>query len=258
MKTTFLIAVLLVFSSVKLTAEIWGPTGHRATGEIASRYLSNKAKRQIDALLNGQSLAMVSTYADEIKSDDRYQEFGPWHYVNFPFDSNYEAHPKSEKGDIYVAINRCISILKDTKSSETDRVFYLKMLVHFIGDLHQPLHIGIEDDRGGNRFQVQWFDEGTNLHTVWDSEIIETYNMSYTELAENCERLSKEEIKEIQAGTVRDWMYESRELCLEVYKNTKSGENLKYRYMYEYSGIVRSQLQKGGIRLAKILNEIFG
>lgn len=255
-KLLFLVFFLIISIGVNAT-NAWGPTGHRATAEIAQQHLSKKAKRKIDALLNGQSLAMVSTYADEIRSDDRFKDFGPWHYVNFPFDSNYDIHPKSDKGDIYVAINNCIAILKDANSSDSDKSFYLKMLVHFIGDLHQPLHVGIEDDRGGNRFQVQWFDEGTNLHTVWDTEIIETYNMSYSELAANCESLSEAEITAIQSGTIKEWMYESRKLCLTVYETTKVGDNLKYRYMYDYAGVVRSQIQKGGLRLAKLLNEIF-
>jgi len=257
MRTVILIIIFSIFTFNFQAAEVWGPTGHRATGEIADLYLTKKAKRQIEKLLNGESLAMVSTFADEIRSDDSYGDFATWHYVNFPFNSSYEAHPKSEKGDLYAAIHKCISVLKDSERSTSDKAFHLKMLVHFIGDLHQPLHVGIAEDRGGNRFQVQWYDEGTNLHTVWDTNIIESYNMSYTELVANREKLSKAEIRKIQSGTIKDWMYESRELCLKVYETTKVGENLKYRYMYDYSGVVREQIQKGGLRLAHLLNEIF-
>ena len=256
---TYLVVIFLVTCTFGVEgASLWGPTGHRATGEIAELYLSAKAKRKIHALLDGASLAMVSTFADEIRSDASFGDFSAWHYVNFPFDGTYESHPKSEKGDIYVAIHKCIALLKDSNSSDSEKAFYLKMLVHFIGDLHQPLHVGIAEDRGGNRFQVQWFDEGTNLHTVWDTEIIEHYNMSYSELAANRRKLSKAQIKNIQSGTIKDWMYESRALCLNVYDDTKVGENLKYRYMYDYSEIVRDQIQKGGLRLARILNDIFG
>jgi len=131
-------------------------------------------------------------------------------------------------------------------------------LIHFLGDLHQPLHIGLADDKGGNTFQVRWFGEGANLHWVWDEKIIDKYGMSYSELAANQQQLTKYEIQEIQRGTVKDWMYESREICMDVYQHTEVGENLRYEYMYRYKDVMRSQIQKGGIRLALLLNEIFG
>lgn len=251
-----LILVLFITSNVS-SAEDWGRTGHRATGEIAEQHLTRKAKKAIAILLEGESLALVSTYADEIKSDDRYRAYGPWHYVNYPFGSSYDTHPKSEKGDLIEAINSCISVLKNSNALQEDKVFHLKLLVHLVGDLHQPLHVGMAEDRGGNRFQVQWFDEGTNLHSVWDTKMIDSYNMSYSELAANTTSLSKSQLKVLQQGNAIDWMVESRILCEEIYTNTEVGENLGYSYMYRYVNVARFQLQKGGIRLAGLLNEIF-
>jgi hypothetical protein len=251
--------LIVTFSlSMTATADDWGRNGHRATGKIAEGYLTKKARKAIDKLLDGQSLALVSTYADEIKSDSSYRKYGPWHYANFPFDKTYEGHEKSDAGDIIVAIETCISILKDEAASKEDKVFYLKMLVHLMGDLHQPLHIGIADDKGGNDFQVRWFGEGTNLHTVWDSKMIDEYEMSYTELASNATVLSAEELKQLQGGSLMDWIYESRALCKDIYANTQVGEKLWYPYMYRYMDVLRGQLQKAGIRLAVVLNEIFG
>tara|TARA_R110002020_G_scaffold144173_6_gene317103 strand:+ start:306 stop:1085 length:780 start_codon:yes stop_codon:yes gene_type:complete len=259
MKKGILLFVLTVFTVLTAyPAEDWGRNGHRATGAIAEKYLTKKAKRSINRLLDGQSLALVSTYADEIKSDSKYRKYGPWHYVNFPFDSTYENHEKNEAGDIIVAINKSIEVLKDENASKEDKVFYLKMLVHFLGDLHQPLHIGLAKDKGGNDFQVQWFKEGTNLHSVWDSKMIAEYKMSYSELAANGKELSKNELKQIQQGSIKDWMYESRALCKNIYDNTEVGQKLWYPYMYEYMDVLRMQLQKGGIRLAEVLNDIFG
>ncbi len=253
------IVLLIIFISVQnlYSAEDWGRTGHRVTGEIAQKYLSRKAKKEISKLLDGHELAFTSTFSDEIRSDDRFKEFDAWHYVNFPFDSTYESEPKSERGDIIRGIEKCVSTLKSSNSSKEDKVFYLKMLVHFIGDLHQPLHIGLAEDRGGNRIQVEWFGEGTNLHTVWDTKMIESYNMSYSELAANADRLTKNQLEFYQKGTVIDWMYDSRKLCEDIYENTKAGDNLSYRYMYDYVNVVRTQLQKSGIRLATLLNGIF-
>ena len=258
MNKIILLLVFVLLYSIPSRADDWGKTGHRVVGEIADKYLVRKAKRTVTELLDGHSLAFVGPYGDDIKSDRKYDFMKPWHYVNFPFGANYETSPKSEEGDIINGIKICIEVLKNPSSSKEEKAFYLKMLVHFLGDLHQPLHIGIAEDKGGNDFQVRWFGSGTNLHAVWDSEMLDSYNMSYTEVAMNSNVLSKSEIEEIEKGTVIDWMYDSRRLCNNIYENTKVGEKLGYNYMYEYMDLVRSQLQKGGIRLASILNDIFG
>ncbi|MFT4801052.1 MAG: hypothetical protein ACI93N_000817 [Flavobacteriaceae bacterium] len=256
-KISFLLLFVFLNTYISYSSDDWGKTGHRATGEIAEKYLTKKAKKEIDKLLNGYSLAFVSTYADDIKSDDAYKKYYTWHYVNFPIGSTYESHFKNEKGDLIEGINTCIKFLKDENSSNKDKAFHLKMLVHFIGDLHQPLHIGKAGDRGGNDIKVQWFYKDTNLHAVWDSKMIDGYGMSYTELAISAQKLSKQQLESIQNGTPIDWMNDSRKLCEEVYTSAEVGENLRYRYSYEYMDTVRLQLQKGGIRLATILNDIF-
>lgn len=257
MKFVILLSIYLMFFHVADAANDWGKTGHRATGEIAQKHLSEAAKKAVNELLDGKSLALVSTYADEIKSDVKYKKYGPWHYVNFPFDSSYNLHPKSEKGDIIVAIETSINKLKDTTLLKEDKAFYLNFLVHLLGDLHQPLHIGLAKDKGGNDFQVRWFNNGTNLHTVWDTKMIESYNMSYTELAKNVPVLSKDAYQELSKGTVIEWMMESRAICKNIYATTRVGDKLGYKHMYDYMDTVRLQLQKGGIRLASILNEVF-
>ena len=256
-KFVLITVTFLVSFSTVLASEDWGKTGHRAIGAIAEKHLSKKAQKEITKLLNGQSLALVANYGDDIKSDRTYNHYGPWHYVNFPFGGKYETYPKSEKGDIIQGIGKCIAVLKDEKYTSEEKVFHLKLLVHFVGDLHQPLHIGVEEDKGGNDFQVQWFKSGTNLHTVWDSKMLDSYAMSYTELTANTNVLSKEEIENIKRGTLIDWMYDSREICEKIYANTEIGQKLGYNYMYEFMDILRHQLQKGGIRLATLLNDIF-
>ena len=256
-KLLFLFIAILTASVSTATEPKWGPTGHRTTGKIAEKHLTKKAKRQIDKILKGESLAFVSTYADEIKSDKKYNDFYTWHYVNMPLDSRYEDSEKNPKGDLVTGINKCISVLKNDNSSDEDKAFYLRMLVHLIGDLHQPMHIGRKEDKGGNTIQVQWFGRGTNLHRVWDENMIEEWNMSYLELSDNAEDLSKLQIKAIQEGTVIDWVHDTHKLSKIAYASVKTGENLRYRYSYDHFRIVRKQLQKSGIRLAKVLNDIF-
>ena len=256
-KLSIFFLFIFLNSYVSYPSNDWGKTGHRATGEIAQKYLSRKAKKEIEKLLDGHSIAYVSNFADEIKSDKKYREYSPWHYVNFPFDSTYEKHPKSEKGDLIVGINTCVEVLKNQSASKEEKVFHLKMLIHFMGDLHQPLHTGMAEDRGGNDIKVKWFNKGTNLHTVWDSKMIDTFGMTYTEIAANEKELTNEELKTIQKGTSIDWMYDSRELCKNIYETIEPEKKLRYRYSYDYMNKVLEQLQKGGIRLASLLNEIY-
>jgi hypothetical protein len=238
------------------TEIIWGNTGHRAIGEIASKHLSRRVQRKINKILDGQSLAMVSTFADDIKSDAAFRKYSTWHYVNLNDDETYQTSKKNPKGDLVTAIERCKQVLLDKNSSKADKAFHLKMLVHFIGDLHQPMHVGRVSDRGGNDFKVKWFYNNSNMHRVWDSEMINSFNMTYTELTRNTDKMSRYQIKELQKGSVVDWVNESKVLAQEIYGSAKNDENLRYRYMYDHFKTVRSQLQKGGIRLAKVLTEV--
>ncbi len=259
MNTRYLLLLLFInFTYIGFSyTDDWGKTGHRVVGEIAESYLTKKAKKNIAKLLNGQGLAFVSIYGDEIKSDDRYKGYSPWHYVNFSFDKKYGEDTPSEYGDLVQGIKKCIEVLKSSIATKENKEFHLKMLVHLIGDLHQPLHVGRGEDKGGNDIQVRWFKEGSNLHRVWDSDMIDYYGMSYTELSENANKLSSAQVKFIKQGSILDWIQESQNLAKKVYASANVGEKLGYKYMYENFPMVRSQLQKGGIRLAKVLNEIF-
>lgn len=235
----------------------WNSTGHRTVGKIADNYLNGSTKRKIKKLLNGKSLAFVSTFADEIKSDKRYNDFYTWHYINMPLDSNYEDSEKNPNGDLVTGIAYCKKVIKDPNASNDDKAFYLKLLIHFIGDLHQPMHVGLEEDKGGNDFKLQWFYKDTNLHRVWDSDMINSFDMGYIELTENADVLTSKQVKAIQEGTVIDWVNETHILSNKVYASVKEGENLRYRYSYDHFETVRSQLQIAGIRLAKVLNDLF-
>ncbi|WP_350287644.1 S1/P1 nuclease [uncultured Croceitalea sp.] len=237
---------------------IWSKTGHRVTGHIAQKHLTRKAKKAINDLLDGHSLAFASTYADEIKADRSFSKYSAWHYVNYPMDTRYEDSAKSEYGDVVAGIEKCKQVLTDTNSSRADKVFYLKLLIHLIGDLHQPMHAGRGEDRGGNDIQLQWFDEGTNLHRLWDSNLINAYGMTYYELGDELEgSITKKEIKKLQEGTLYDWVHESHTKAAEVYDSVKTGEKLRFQYAYKYNDLLFAQLQKGGFRLAKVLNEVF-
>ncbi|GLB53228.1 endonuclease [Neptunitalea chrysea] len=235
----------------------WGATGHRATGEVAARYIKRSTAKKIRELLDGHTIAEVSTFGDDIKSDKRFKKFSAWHYVNIDEGKSYGDEPVSPYGDVIKGIDTCMVVLKSKTASKADKQFYLKLLIHFVGDVHQPLHVGRSEDLGGNKIKVTWFRKDTNLHRVWDSDMLNHYGMSYSEIAYNFPKLSKKEVKEMQKGTVLDWVNDSRVLASEVYKSAKEGDDLGYRYVYDHFSEVQEQLEKGGVRLAKLLDEAF-
>ena len=238
-------------------AYAWGSTGHRVVGEVAAKNIKNRTAKKIAKLLNHQSLASVSTFGDDIKSDDRYKKYYAWHFVNFNFGQKYGETAPSNEGDVVAAIKTCEELIKNPNTSDEDKAFHLKLLVHFVGDLHQPLHVGREADKGGNDIKLKWFGQNSNLHRVWDEDMIDHFGMSYTELAQDLPYKTKNEISEIKTGNPIDWMYESQKLAEnEIYPSVKPDENLSYRYQYQYFKIAKSQMQKAGYRLAKILDEV--
>lgn len=252
----FLLA-FLIFSQTLLASDDWGQNGHRVVGETAENYLKSKVSRKIGRILNGQSIADASTYADDIKSDRAYDKYKPWHYANVSFDQTYAEADKNPDGDIVYGIEECISKLKSGKLDKENEQFYLRMLIHLVGDMHQPLHFGLKEDKGANDFKVKWFNQPTNLHSVWDTKMIQSYNMSYTELTATLPELTKSEVKTIQSGSLLEWVEEIREITREVYKSAELGDDLSYRYMYDWFGIAQTQMKKAGIRLAVILNDIY-
>ncbi|MFD2826934.1 S1/P1 nuclease [Leeuwenhoekiella polynyae] len=258
MRNTFFSLLLLVLSTVIVKADDWGSKGHRATAAIATNYLNKKTQRELEKLLGEETLVVISTYADEIKSYEAYRKYGSWHYVNIAPGLSYAEAEHNKYGDIVMGIEKCKDVLSSKTTSKSDKVFYLKLLVHFIGDLHQPLHLGHAEDKGGNDFQVRWFNDGTNLHSLWDTKMLESYGMSYSEIAENFGSVSKDQYKELTKGSVLDWVTEGQALAEMVYDSAEIGEKLSYRYQADHIGIVQEQLQKGGVRLAAVLNELFG
>lgn len=257
MKKLSICILLTVLSCFSGLADDWGQKGHRATAAIATNYLSGKAKKAIKEILEDETLVTVSTYADEIKSYKEYRKYSSWHYVNIEPGLSYADADKNEYGDLVMAIRTCEYVLTSETSSREEKAFHLKLLVHFIGDLHQPLHLGHAADKGGNDFQVRWFKDGTNLHSVWDTKMIEGYGMSYSELSTNFGKVTKKEFRMLTSGDLLSWVSEGQKLADKVYNSAEIGEELGYRYSADYMSLVTQQLQKGGLRLAAVLNEIF-
>ena len=252
-RPTFLIFLFSI--SIVMEALSWGATGHRIVGEIASRHLNKKAKKRIDQVLDGQSLAMVSNYMDFIKSDNRYNSYRPWHYATIPDSLNYEQAGTPDEGDALMAIDLFTEEIRSGNYSKNE-AFSLMCLVHLVGDIHQPLHVGNGKDKGGNAVEVKFFSKKTNLHRVWDSDMIDQLGLSYSEYALALDTVSKSTIEKWQQDKLIDWANESKKHRAQVYDFSDSG-NLWYPYMYKNQALLDIRLCQAGIRLAGLLNELY-
>jgi hypothetical protein len=247
---------LLLCFSICLQSFGWGATGHRATGHIAEKYLSKKAKKELQRILGQESLAMVSTWMDDIKSDQAYNHTHDWHWVTIPDGMTYEQTEKNPNGDIIQTLERLVAELKQGGLDAKTKAEHVKMIVHLIGDIHQPLHVGKEGDKGGNDVRVTWFRNNSNLHRVWDSDIINNTQLSYTELAESLGRPDKTTVANWQKASVRDWAYESISYRERVY--AYGDGNLGYEYAYKNYDLVKQRILQAGIRMAAVFNDLFG
>ncbi len=243
-------------------AGAWGATGHRVVGRIAQNHLSEKTRRAIAEMLNGQSLAQISTYPDEVRSDPAFDFASPFHFISIDDDEAFATLERNPDGDILDALERFEVRLRHPDTAPEDRVEALAFLVHLVGDLHQPLHVGRRDDLGGNRVGVRWFRQTTTLHSVWDSRMIDQNGLSFSELAQFLDRATLPEIREWQDTSSVEWAEEARTLREIIY--TESGDfededdqDLGFEYAYRNFPRVEAQLLRGGIRLAGLLNSIY-
>lgn len=253
---TLLSIFIFGFSSTANEALRWGQIGHRTTGLIAKQYLTDKAASEVERVLGNESLAEVSTWMDEVRSDGGYDYMAPWHYVTIPEGETYETVEKNPDGDIIWAIDKVVSELKAGGLTPKQEAENLKVLVHLVGDLHQPLHVGNGTDRGGNDVSLQWFQESSNLHRVWDSEMIDDKQLSFTELTRFINHPTEAQIQDWQSSSVLDWAYESKAILPQVYDMPENKE-LTYEYSYKNWDTVEIRLLKAGIRMAGLINEIY-
>jgi hypothetical protein len=138
------------------------------------------------------------------------------------------------------------------------KVMYLRLVIHIVGDIHQPLHTGHLSDRGGNDIKVTWFNEPTNLHSVWDSKLVDYQQLSYTEYASAINFTTKEQRAQMVQGGLAQWLYDSHQIVQPIYAKVKANDKLGYRYNFDNIAVLNQQLLKGGVRLASVLNDIFG
>ncbi|RYD91513.1 MAG: S1/P1 Nuclease [Sphingobacteriales bacterium] len=254
-----LLAIALFYIPVQTMA--WGTQGHRITGQIADSYLTPKARKAVQAILGNETIAMAGNWADFIKSDSTYNYIYNWHFVNFEPESTFAEMQTFLKVDTaanaYNKIQFLIAGLKKKNISQPQKVMYLKLLIHFVEDIHQPLHTGHASDKGGNDIKISWFKQESNLHTVWDSQLIDFQQLSYTEYTTAINHTTAAQRVKWQKTSLSEWIYESHTLAETLYKDVKPDDKLSYKYIYKNIGIVNEQLLKGGVRLAGLLNSLF-
>ncbi|MCM1004980.1 MAG: S1/P1 nuclease [Prevotella sp.] len=233
----------------------WGQKGHDTVVHIAERHLTPRTAAAIDSLLKGQSLVYWANWLDNASHTPEYDYSRTWHYKNIDADETYDKSFVNPKGDILRAIDE--QSAKLGKGDENEALA-LKMVIHLMGDLHQPMHMGRYKDRGGNNHNIKFFERDTNLHSVWDTNLVETgHKWSYSEWAEQIDRAPEDLQSLLIEGTVTDWGRETYEIAKEIYSTTPEGTVVSYDYIANWMPVIEQQFLKGGLRLAHILNSAY-
>lgn len=256
------ISVVALLACLPAVSNAWGTIGHRVVGQVAESYLTPTAKAEVIKILGTETIAMSSNYADFIKSDSNYNYLYNWHFINIKGGLSREEVQAILKNDTavnaYTKINFLVKQLKDRKLPKAEKSLYLKMLIHIVGDIHQPLHVGRLEDLGGNRVRVQWMNVPVNLHQVWDERLIDLQQLSYTEFEKAINFTTKAMRQVWQKQPISQWIWDSYQLAEKIYADIKQPEEkLGYNYNFKYKAILEEQLLKGGVHLAGLLNEIF-
>lgn len=257
MRLLSIVTLILCFGITP--AQAYGPTGHRVIAELAYGYLTPEARAAVEAILGDEFMAEAATMPDEMRSnpEDFWRiEAGPYHYINVPPGVSYEDSEKNPAGDALTALEKYAAVVKDDMASSDDKRRAIWFIIHIVGDLHQPLHVGHPGDRGGNRVEVVFMEELTNLHRLWDEHLVDHRGLSFTEWTRFLERKIKPEmVTEWQQAQPIDWVHEDLILRDDIYANSHG--ILSWDYVYKYMPLIKSQLSKGGVRLAGYLNRLF-
>jgi hypothetical protein len=264
-RTKALVAAFVVLVASNVSALAWGYEGHRIIAEIAEQFLEPETAHRVRDLLaieNRTTLAEVSTWADEIRP--QHPETRRWHFVSIPI------HPNAGESSGYDAVRDCPQqecvvakideferVLADPQASGRQRLEALKYVVHFIGDVHQPLHASNNDDRGGNDVAVTFMGQQANLHAVWDSGIIgpavKGDERAYALLLAG--DITLVERQQWSAGNAVSWANESYSIAVHmIYGQLPHSGTLPDSYETEALPIVNQQLSRAGVRLAMVLN----
>ena len=243
-----------------VTLASWGAKGHRAIASIAEKHLNANVKAVVMSYLNGDSITDAATWADEIRDDQQYKNTGSWHFLNLPLGLSKEQFSeyviKQDKDNIYTAILKAEANLRDQSLNANQKSEALKFLIHFVGDAHQPMHVSREEDKGGNTIQLRYEGKGTNMHSLWDSKLIDHEGLNNAEMSKQYDLATAVEIKKWQSDSPMQWLWESYQISSALYKDIKPGQTIDEVYYKKSISIIRQRVAQAGIRLAGELNRL--
>jgi hypothetical protein len=254
------VAVVALFAS-GVTALAWGPEGHSLVARIADAQLTPAARARVAAILApGQTMASIASWADEVRRSR--PDTAPWHYIDIPIDQpRLNMARDCPKGDCVIAkIADLRKTLLNPATPAAEQREALMFLVHFIGDMHQPLHCSNDGDRGGNGVRVVFHDRQMNLHSVWDSGLLSRLAPA-DELFPALSEESMRQRKKWRKGTVEQWAEQSHQAAQKVVygllPKVPAGTPIPLDAEYEKIAgpLVREQIEKAGARLAAVLNK---
>lgn len=251
-----ILAVASLF--VSATAFAWSQKGHDVTAHIAERHLTPQAAAMVDSLLEGKSMVYWSNWLDNASHTATWAYTSTWHYRNVDEGVRYEEAPANPSGDCVTAVKMLSEKLASAETTFKQKQEALKMLIHIVGDMHQPMHMGHATDLGGNRIKVKFFGRDSNLHSVWDGSILESgHKWSYTEWADQVDRVAPGDSIIMVMGTPDDWAKQTLGIASAVYREMPEGSKISYNEVARWTPVIELQLVRGGQRLAHILNNIF-
>ncbi|WP_347304313.1 S1/P1 nuclease [Croceibacterium sp. TMG7-5b_MA50] len=241
-------------------AQAWGPIGHRVAAELADRFVCGQTRLEIRELLGPETPADAANWADYMRlspDPEWHDKTYPWHFVTIPDGKTYAEAGAPAEGDAISALAAYRATVLDADAPLEERRAALRMVIHIVGDLNQPLHAGNDHDRGGNDVTVTLRGgEQTNLHALWDSGLIDMEQMSYREWADYLQnQLTAEEAIAWATTDPATWANESRALHSQVYPAT---DQIDGTYIFRARPLLHQQMTKAGLRLASTLNAMFG
>ena len=250
-----LFALLVLMPSQEASA--WGREGHETIAKIAERHLTKRARKRIERYLGGHSIVYYAKWADEYRHTPEYRFTNGWHSTPVDADCRYnDSLLDPEEGNAIFAIEKCSQTLQDYRNLPDSTVAVnLKLLIHFVGDMHCPSHIRYPGLKVKN---VVFRGKKQSYHGVWDSGVLNaTHDWSYSEYADHLDRLSKKEIEAISEGTPSDWFEDSARNCRVIYDWAQEGSELDRPFLFEAKALVEDQITRAGYRLARVLNDLF-
>ncbi|TFG82499.1 MAG: hypothetical protein E4H19_13005 [Chromatiales bacterium] len=242
-------------------ARAFGPSGHRIVGYVADRHLCSQTRAALKPLLAGQTLADAGTWPDRIRRQPQWQHTRPWHYLNVSDHGSVARSAGRNPDNVLAALARFENELVDSSLGNQQRGLALRFVAHFVADIHQPLHVGREGDRGGNRIPVRVGKRTTNLHAVWDADLLRLAgSLGPSQWVRRQPIPGAAEVLRLQQAHPLDWARESQALRPRVYAFARDGEgpfSLPSGYLDEARALAGERLQIAGIRLAGRLNAAF-